>query len=44
MDKQILKQILLDNQREVERYVVEPRHIELDVFPCVYFSITMVVR
>lgn len=34
MDKQILKQILLDNQREVERYVVEPRNIELDVFPC----------
>ena len=34
MDKQILKQILRDNQQEVERYVVEPRHLELDGFPC----------
>ena len=34
MDKQILKQILLENQQEVERYVVEPRDIKLDDFPC----------
>lgn len=34
MDKQILKQILRDNQTEVERYVVEPRNIQLDDFPC----------
>ena len=34
MDKQILKQILRDNQQEVERYVVEPRDIKLDDFPC----------
>ena len=34
MDKQILKQILRDNQQEVERYVVEPRHLKLDRFPC----------
>ena len=34
MDKQILKQILRDNQQEVERYVVEPRHLKLYDFPC----------
>ena len=34
MDKQILKQILRDNQQEVERYVVEPRELNLDDFPC----------
>ena len=34
MDKQILKQILRDNQQEVERYVVDPRHLKLDDFPC----------
>ena len=34
MDKQILKQILRDNQQEVERYVVEPRDLKLDNFPC----------
>ena len=34
MDKQILKQILRDNQQEVERYVVEPRELVLDGFPC----------
>ena len=34
MDKQILKQILRDNQQEVERYVVEPREFVLDDFPC----------
>ena len=34
MDKQILKQILRDNQQEVERYVVEPRGLSLDGFPC----------
>ena len=34
MDKQILKQILRDNQHEVERYVVEPRELVLNDFPC----------
>ena len=34
MDKQILKQVLRDNQQEVERYVVKPRQIRLDDFPC----------
>ena len=34
MDKQILKQILRDNQQEVERYVVEPRELVLDDIPC----------
>lgn len=34
MDKQILKQILRDNQQEVERYVVEPRELVIDDFPC----------
>ena len=34
MDKLILKKILLENQQEVERYVVEPRNIQLDGFPC----------
>ena len=34
MDKQILKQILRDNQQEIERYVVEPRDIKLGDFPC----------
>ena len=34
MDKQQLKQILTDNQKEVERYEVEPRNLRLDDFPC----------
>lgn len=34
MDKQILKQILRDNQQEVERYVVVPRELKLEGFPC----------
>lgn len=34
MDKQVLKQILRDNQLEVERYIVEPRELLLDDFPC----------
>ena len=34
MDKQVLKQVLRENQQEVERYVVEPRDIQLDGFPC----------
>ncbi len=34
MDKLVLKQILRENQREVERYVVEPRNVQLDGFPC----------
>ena len=29
-----MKMILRDNQHEVERYVVEPRHMRLDDFPC----------
>ena len=34
MDKQVLKQILRENQQEVERYRVMPRDCELDGFPC----------
>ena len=34
MDKQLLKQILRENQLEVERYVVEPRELTFDNFPC----------
>lgn len=34
MDKLVLKQILRDNQEEVERYVVFPRDFRLDKFPC----------
>ena len=34
MDKQLLKQILRENQLEVERYVVEPRELQLGDFPC----------
>jgi predicted AAA+ superfamily ATPase len=34
MDKQLLKQILRDNQQEVERYVVEPRDLKFEGFPC----------
>lgn len=34
MDKQVLKQILRENQQEVERYKVEPRNYKLDGFPC----------
>ena len=34
MDKQLLKKILIDNQKEVERYKVEPRNLSLDGFPC----------
>lgn len=34
MDKQVLKQILRENQQEVERYVVVPRQLKLDEFPC----------
>lgn len=29
-----MKQILRENQQEVERYVVEPRQLQLDDFPC----------
>lgn len=34
MDKQLLKQILRENQLEVERYVVEPRELKFENFPC----------
>lgn len=34
MDKLLLKQILTDNQHEVERYQVHPRAIDMDEFPC----------
>ncbi|MBR1469758.1 MAG: ATP-binding protein [Prevotella sp.] len=34
MEKQVLKQILRDNQLEVERYEVEPRELNLGNFPC----------
>lgn len=34
MDKQILKQILRDNQQEVVRYKIESRELIIDDFPC----------
>ena len=34
MDKQLLKQILRDNQQEVVRYMIEPRELTIDDFPC----------
>ena len=34
MDKLILKQILRENQQEVERYVVNPRELKFDDYPC----------
>lgn len=34
MDKQLLKQILRENQQEVERYEVFPRRMKFDDFPC----------
>ncbi|MBQ9676645.1 MAG: ATP-binding protein [Prevotella sp.] len=34
MDKQLLKQILRENQQEVERYEVFPRQFKFDDFPC----------
>lgn len=37
MDKSLLKQIILDNQQEVEHYQVHPRHIDTDGFPCCVF-------
>lgn len=34
MDKQILKQILRDNQQEIVRHKIEPREVKIDTFPC----------
>lgn len=34
MDKQLLKQILRDNQQEVVRYMIEPREFNFEAFPC----------
>lgn len=34
MDKQVLKQILIDNRHEVERYQVHHRDIDMEGFPC----------
>ena len=34
MDKQLLKQILRDNQQEVVRYVIEAREFNFSAFPC----------
>lgn len=34
MDKQLLKQILRDNQQEVVRYKIEPREFSFEAFPC----------
>jgi len=35
MNRNVLKQILLDNRAEVERYQVFPRKIDLSCFPCI---------
>ncbi len=37
MNKILLKQILTDNQREVERYRVHYRNMDMDGFPCYVF-------
>ncbi len=37
MDKIILKQILLDNQQDVEKYSIIQRNIEIDAFGCYVF-------
>lgn len=37
MDKLLLKQILIDNQHEVERYQVYHRDIDMNSFPCYVF-------
>ena len=37
MDKILLKQILIDNQHEVERYQVHYRNIDMEGFPCYVF-------
>ncbi len=34
MDKQLLKQILRDNQQEVVRYMIEPRELNIGEYPC----------
>ena len=40
MDKQILKQILRDNQQEIVRYMIEPREVKIDTFPfCVLVGV-----
>lgn len=40
MDKQILKQILRDNQQEIVRYKIEPREVKIDTFPfCVLVGV-----
>ena len=35
MDKQVFKQIIKDNQSEIERYEVISRNLDIDDFPCV---------
>ncbi len=37
MDKQLLKQIILDNRKDVENYVVIPRKIYIPEFSCLVF-------
>lgn len=37
IDKILLKEILLDNRIEVERYQVHPRNINMAAFPCLVF-------
>lgn len=37
MDKRLLKQIILDNRKDVENYVVSPRKISIPDFPCLVF-------
>lgn len=37
MDKQLLKEILLDNRREIEQYQIFERNIDVPSFPCLLF-------
>ena len=37
MDKKLLKQVLIDNRQEVERYQVHKRNFDMDAFPCCVF-------
>lgn len=37
IDKTILKQVLLDNQKEIEKYQILHRDIDMDSFPCYVF-------
>ena len=37
ISRDILKQVMFDNQIDIEKYDVVPRQFELDSFPCQVF-------